>query len=343
MWRRWTALSAGTGLLIVGLLVFVQPAAAQHRGGGHDGGWHGGGRDGGWRGDGWGRGFSFGFYPGYGLGFGYNTGGYYPYYGRYYSPWYSTYAWPGTYDYSWYSYPSYANYGYYTSPTYYGNTYYPSMMGTTYANTGTTGYEGAYESEEGLGGTNPNAVSVDVRVPANAELWFNGDKTQQRGTFRQFVSPPVDPGKSYTYDIRAKWTDQNGKEVDQNRTITVHAGDHLTVNLMNRQGTSDTSGTSDRTGTDINNTDRTNRRNNTDRVNDFTNTPGADGKTPANTGRSTPATPSTTTPGNRPPAPDSNTVRPSRDRYNNEGNTQPDTQTPGAPKTGTNNNKPPQP
>src|SRR5262249_40914799 len=37
------------------------------------------------------------------------------------------------------------------------------------------------------------AVRINVRVPADAEVWVEGAKTTQTGTRRTFVSPPLDP------------------------------------------------------------------------------------------------------------------------------------------------------
>src|SRR5262249_40238954 len=39
-----------------------------------------------------------------------------------------------------------------------------------------------------------NQVSLEVRVPADAEIFFEGEKTTQKGTLRRFVSPPITPG-----------------------------------------------------------------------------------------------------------------------------------------------------
>jgi uncharacterized protein (TIGR03000 family) len=72
------------------------------------------------------------------------------------------------------------------------------------------------------------SVLLNVSVPANAEIWFNGAKTVQSGSRRQFVSPPLTAGRDYFYDVKVKWT-KDGKEVVQNRQINVHAGDVLNV------------------------------------------------------------------------------------------------------------------
>jgi uncharacterized protein (TIGR03000 family) len=69
-----------------------------------------------------------------------------------------------------------------------------------------------------------NTAYIDVRVPANATLWFNGVKTDQTGRTRRFVSPPLPRGREYEYTVRASW-EVNGKKVTQSRRVRVHAGD----------------------------------------------------------------------------------------------------------------------
>ena len=76
-----------------------------------------------------------------------------------------------------------------------------------------------------------NAVLIGVRVPDNAVIWFDGDKTNQTGMFREFISPVLEPGQKYTYDIKAQWT-ENGKDVVRTRKIDVYAGDRLMVNFL---------------------------------------------------------------------------------------------------------------
>jgi uncharacterized protein (TIGR03000 family) len=72
---------------------------------------------------------------------------------------------------------------------------------------------------------------VQVVVPANAEIWFDGDKTSQTGSRREFVSPPLDPGTDYAYEIRARWL-ENGKLVEETRTVTVRGGLRTLVNFI---------------------------------------------------------------------------------------------------------------
>jgi uncharacterized protein (TIGR03000 family) len=73
-------------------------------------------------------------------------------------------------------------------------------------------------------------VVVDVKVPADAEVWFDGDKTAQTGPGRVFRSPSLQPGISYLYLVRAKWKDGGG-EIEQVQTITVHSGERINVSF----------------------------------------------------------------------------------------------------------------
>jgi len=80
------------------------------------------------------------------------------------------------------------------------------------------------------GSTENRAVLLNVSVPASAEIWFEGKKTAQSGRRRQFISPPLIPGREYSYDVKARWT-ENGKEVTRTRHLVVQAGDVISVSF----------------------------------------------------------------------------------------------------------------
>src|ERR1700723_1792902 len=67
------------------------------------------------------------------------------------------------------------------------------------------------EQQEAVGA---GLAYVDLRVPATAEIWFDDNKTAQTGSLRHYVTPSLESGRSFTYDIRARWTDPNGKVID---------------------------------------------------------------------------------------------------------------------------------
>lgn len=213
-----------------------------HGGGFHGGGFHGGGfHGGGFHGGGWG-GYRGGWGGYYGRGYrGYGWGGYWPYYAGY-GLGYGL-GWP-YYDSSLYS-DSYNDYPY---PDYYSSYYYaPESYNTaTYAPYDDSGLGSAPYTEppadvastsgEQLGRVvAANVARVRVTLPANAELWFDGHRTSQTGSVREFSTPPITPGTEYSYQLRARWT-RDGHEVERTRNIEFQAGDRVAVNLMSPSG-----------------------------------------------------------------------------------------------------------
>jgi len=199
------------------LALAVAPAnvwAAGHGGGYHGGGYHTGGyHGGGFHYGGYhAGGYRPGYYGGYHNGFEYGRQGYgYGYYGGYYSPLlYGSGAYmsggygvaPDNYS------PDYSA----TAPDYSLSNYYTPSATTAAA---VTAVIPAPDST-------PGPATVDVHVPASAEVWFEDVLTTQTGDWRRFQSPPLAVGTDYHYVARARWTD-NGRMVDQARRITVHA------------------------------------------------------------------------------------------------------------------------
>jgi uncharacterized protein (TIGR03000 family) len=159
-----------------------------------------------------------GMYSGYGYGYqpwGYNAYSYYPG---------SGYDYGGTYNpgYTWTNNPGYT--GNYYTPGYYSGY-------TTPAYRGTDSYGGSYSYGTPSRPQARDTALVNVRVPTGeAEVWIEGKKTQQQGTWREFVSPPLDPSKNYTYDVRARWT-EDGRNVERTRSVPVRANDVATVDF----------------------------------------------------------------------------------------------------------------
>lgn len=67
-----------------------------------------------------------------------------------------------------------------------------------------------------------------VEVPTGATVWIEDQQMSQSGSTRSFVSPPLTPGKTYIYDIRARWQ-EDGRDIDQRQSITVQTGSTNTV------------------------------------------------------------------------------------------------------------------
>jgi uncharacterized protein (TIGR03000 family) len=71
-------------------------------------------------------------------------------------------------------------------------------------------------------------VAISLRLPVDAEVWFENSKTAQTGTARAFVSPPLTPGQDYVYTLRVRWKDGTG-QVEHSRTLRVRAGDTIAL------------------------------------------------------------------------------------------------------------------
>jgi uncharacterized protein (TIGR03000 family) len=164
--------------------------------------------------------YPYGGYSPYGGGYSPYGGGYSPYGGGYspygggYSPYGGGYS---PYGGGYYS-PSY----YYTSPSYmssYTSTSYIVPVLTSTSSSPRTINEKA---------------AIEVQVPANAQVWFDGTQTAQKGSERYFATPALQRGKNYTYEVRATWTDDKGNAVTQTREVTVEPGKWSVVNFLEK-------------------------------------------------------------------------------------------------------------
>jgi uncharacterized protein (TIGR03000 family) len=104
--------------------------------------------------------------------------------------------------------------------------YRGSTTGGYYGSSGTEAYYGTSIAES----LSKRPVRVNLRVPSDAKIWFDGSQTNQTGTTRSFESPPLAVGPEYTYQIRIQWK-RDGKDVNQTRQINVHAGDVLNLTV----------------------------------------------------------------------------------------------------------------
>jgi hemoglobin len=132
--------------------------------------------------------------------------------------------------YGWHTYPAtvypgwgFPNAGYVSGPV---NTGFPSPLG------GRVSY-----SYPGVPDELP--ARITVHVPADAELWFDGQLTAQRGRERVFTTPPVEHQRRYAYEVRARWM-EDGREVDQTRRVRFHGGDQVTVDFTDKARGGDT-------------------------------------------------------------------------------------------------------
>lgn len=93
-------------------------------------------------------------------------------------------------------------------------------------------YSEDYAGPEGASNEPSKVAYIRVRVPANAELWFNNDKRTQKGTDRQFVTPALDPDQIYVYNVKARWTEEGGINVEKTLRVRAISGTRVTVNFV---------------------------------------------------------------------------------------------------------------
>ena len=74
-------------------------------------------------------------------------------------------------------------------------------------------------------------VLLNVQVPQNAKVWIDGAPTTSTGTSRSFVTPPLTPGREFTYEVKAQWT-EGTQQVTRTRRIPVQAGRAVDINLL---------------------------------------------------------------------------------------------------------------
>ncbi len=117
-------------------------------------------------------------------------------------------------------------YGVYLNP-YWGNyTYYPDY--SVYVAPSAT-YQVFYPPATPAVAT---PASLTMRVPANADIWVQGTHIESSGEMRQFESPALNAGTQYAYDVQARWVNADGTTTERARSVPVHAGDRVNVDLL---------------------------------------------------------------------------------------------------------------
>jgi uncharacterized protein (TIGR03000 family) len=119
----------------------------------------------------------------------------------------------------------------------------PTFLLAALAAAGASALARAGESPTPGGPKAQSPVEITVRVPAGAQVWFDGEPTAQTGATRAFVSPPLEPGRDYSYTLRVRWT-EGETAVERTRRLTFRAGEAITLDFSGR-GTLELRGYSD--------------------------------------------------------------------------------------------------
>jgi uncharacterized protein (TIGR03000 family) len=106
---------------------------------------------------------------------------------------------------------------------------------------GAYGWDGAYDDGyyqpdeaqlQSVPAEDRNKARIMAIVPdPEARVWIDNGLTEQKGTERLFLSPPLEPGERYYYLIKATWK-ENGREVSKEQKVAVRAGYGTVLNLM---------------------------------------------------------------------------------------------------------------
>src|SRR5260370_346946 len=107
--------------------------------------------------------------------------------------------------------------GYGYGPTYQGPIYPGYGPNALTYGQGVPGYQSSYFTP-----ATDNRARLRVRLPAAATLSIDGDATQQTGADRDCITPPLEPGKTFTYTLKAQWQ-QGDEPVEKTQKVEVRA------------------------------------------------------------------------------------------------------------------------
>jgi uncharacterized protein (TIGR03000 family) len=80
----------------------------------------------------------------------------------------------------------------------------------------------------------PEPAAIEVTVPdAKAELLFQGVKTTRTGKVREFESPPLQQGRTFTYQVQVRWM-AGGEPRTLTRQVAIRAGERVHVDFTSK-------------------------------------------------------------------------------------------------------------
>ena len=181
------------------------------------------------------RGVTGASYSAYRGGIGY---GYRPYYGAYHGYYHSNFYRP-YYHHHFHYWPYYFPFAFGFYFPYYGGLggYYPGYgIGPaaydSYLPPVASDYSQAPATPPATDRPPPDdAAHLQLTVPENAEVLIDDNKTMQTGKVREFVSPPLKTGTQYSYRITVRYTNADGKPVDDTRDIRFTANDWFAIDF----------------------------------------------------------------------------------------------------------------
>lgn len=118
----------------------------------------------------------------------------------------------------------------------YGDPGIPPIRGTTNPAAPSKEMGPAKQPAEKLPPPTSNTARLRILVPENAVVLVEGRETAATGTVRDFISPPLPPGKNMLYALVVRYKDAGGKTVEENHSIRVRANDRLDIDCTKPAG-----------------------------------------------------------------------------------------------------------
>jgi uncharacterized protein (TIGR03000 family) len=154
--------------------------------------------------------------------------------------WTPGYSYPYGYASSWYPYSSWRGLGNEDNafPNYDYNVYspIPSVYGASFEQAygvsrafTASAYAAPGYTSRSL--TNGLTSPITITAPSGADIWMEGAKvvSGEAAAVHTLQTPPLDPAQQYRYQVRAVWTDSDGRTVDQTQKVDFSAGAGVTV------------------------------------------------------------------------------------------------------------------
>lgn len=73
------------------------------------------------------------------------------------------------------------------------------------------------------------SVLLRLWVPADAQVWIDGTPTSSTGELRSYISPPLNPGENYVYNLRVQ-----SRVGVQTRSVPIHSGDRINLDFRTK-------------------------------------------------------------------------------------------------------------
>jgi uncharacterized protein (TIGR03000 family) len=75
---------------------------------------------------------------------------------------------------------------------------------------------------------------IQLNLPDSfADVWFDGVKTSSLGDTRYYVTPPLQSGKEYEYDVKIRWK-RGDEPVTAERKVSVRSGQKTVVDFTKK-------------------------------------------------------------------------------------------------------------